>query len=292
MVTRDLHRFIAQLEADSSLFEPDRLRERLAVLDKLDAYFGEADSQAFTAEPIHSLIYERASELRSRLEFANSAVYHSIRSQVQAGAQPDRLLRWIEICREHTGSRLPGLAYDYLDELISGILQLREPNNTMVHPGPERVFYQPTPVRHILHLIEMSALSETDVLVDLGSGLGHVPILASILTGASSIGIEVDAAYVATARECAHSLGLNQVTFVQQDAMEADLSTGTVFYMYTPFTGAPLRTVLSRLRKENSSRTICVCTLGPCALAVAMEPWLRASTIPDTEHVTCFRSSD
>jgi hypothetical protein len=51
-----------------------------------------------------------------------------------------------------------------------------------------------TPVRHILRLIAAGALSEADVFVDLGSGLGHVPLLASRLTGVRSFGIEVEAA--------------------------------------------------------------------------------------------------
>jgi hypothetical protein len=39
--------------------------------------------------------------------------------------------------------------------------------------------YQPTPVRHILHLIAAAMVAEDDVFVDLGSGLGHVPLLVS-----------------------------------------------------------------------------------------------------------------
>jgi hypothetical protein len=284
MVTRDLNRLIAELEADSSLVEPNRLRKRIEVHDELDALCGDADSM-----PTETDLYERTRAIRALLEGANAAIYQAIRSEVQRGARPHGLRRWIQVCASK-GTPPRGLGYDDLDELISGVLQLREPGNAPVHPGPEEVFYQPTPVRHILQMIEVSGLSEADVLVDLGSGLGHVPLLASILTRARSIGIEAEAAYVASARECAESLGLSPVTFVQQDARDADLSTGTVFYLYTPFTGALLQSVLDKLRKEGGKRDIRVCTLGPCTLVVAKEPWLRESAPPNADRIACFRS--
>jgi trans-aconitate methyltransferase len=152
------------------------------------------------------------------------------------------------------------------------------------------VFYQPTPARHILRFIQLSALSASDALVDLGSGLGHVSILASILTGAQCIGIEAEQAYVETARECARSLQLKRVTFVRQNAIEADLAAGTVFYLYTPFTGETLKTMLGRLQKESGERPITICTLGPCTSNVAREPWLSTSSQPDPDQITCFRS--
>lgn len=290
-MTTDLHHFVAQLEADSSLFEPDQLRRRLETLDELDAYFGDANSQSHSTEPHHQRRYERAQAIRIRLEAINSAIYEPIRNQIQQGAQPSRLRRWIQICRDRQENLSPGLGYDHLDEVMSGVLQLREPKSSHIHLGPEMVFYQPTPVRHILHLIEVSELSETDLLVDLGSGLGHVPILASILTEARCMGIESEAAYIASARDCIHNLGLSPVTFVQQNASDADLSSGTVFYMYTPFTGDLLEAVLRKLRSEGTQRAITVCTLGPCTSVVAKESWLKPTTTPDTNQITCFRSN-
>ena len=169
------------------------------------------------------------------------------------------------------------------------MLELREPGGAPVRPGPEEVFYQPTPVRHILRLIAVSGLSEGDVLVDLGSGLGHVPLLASILTAARCVGIESEAAYVACARECAERLGLSRVSFMHQDVREADVSAATVFYLYTPFTGGLLRNVLGRLEQESAQRAIRVCTFGPCTVEVAREPWLRlAGDAPETDRIGCF----
>jgi hypothetical protein len=173
---------------------------------------------------------------------------------------------------------------------VSGVLQLREPGEPNLQRSTEMVPYQPTPVRHILHLIRASALAEDDVFVDLGSGLGHVPLLVSAVTGAQSLGIEVQAAYVASAQECAQSLDLSRVRFIPQDAREADLSSGTVFYLYSPFKGSILTEVLSTLRRESTRRSITICSLGPCTRTVANETWLKASTLPYSRRIAVFDS--
>jgi hypothetical protein len=87
------------------------------------------------------------------------------------------------------------LGFDYRDEFVTGVLQLPEPSEPNLQPSPEMVPYQPTPVRHILHLIAAAIVAEDDLFVDLGSGLGHVPLLVSMITGARSLGIEMQAAY-------------------------------------------------------------------------------------------------
>ena len=280
--------FIAQLEADASLLDADQLRRRIEVVDELDARFGHTESGVFRSD---ASIQRRAKVIRERLDAVNFDLYTSIRAEIQRGASPERLLQWMlsSAGAYETGAPSPGLGYDYQDELVSGILRLREPSQT-IPAGPEMVFYQPSPVRHILHLIQITALTEADVLFDLGSGLGHVPLLVSMLTGARTVGIEVEAAYVRSARECAQSLCLRRVAFVQQDARTADFSRGTVFYLYSPFTGTILTHVLDRLRRESVVRPIRICTLGPCTSVVAGESWLKASSSPDTEQITVFAS--
>jgi Histone methylation protein DOT1 len=287
----DLQAFLCGLETDSSLFQPDRLRERLIALDDLDAGFGNIDSEDFMT-CMDSRIHKRAKALRARLEVANAELYQSVRFDIVRGGRPSVLLQWLQDSASRNESQvpLPGLGFDYRDELVSGVLQLREPGEPNFQPSPEMVFYQPTPVRHILHLIAAAALFEDDLFVDLGSGLGHVPLLVSMMTGAQSLGIEVQAGYVASARECAQSLHLDRVRFIPQDAREADLSSGSVFYLYSPFKGSILTQVLSTLRMESTRRSIKICSLGPCTRTVANEIWLKPSALPDTGRITVFNS--
>jgi hypothetical protein len=287
----DLHAFLCGLEANPSLLQPEQLRERLIALDDLDAGFGGIDSEDPTT-CTDSRIPKRAKALRTRLEAANAELYQSVRSDIVRSGRSRVLLQWLQdsASQNESKSPLPGLGFDSRDELLSGVLQLREPGEPNLQLSPEMVFYQPTPVRHILHLIAATALSEDDAFVDLGSGLGHVPLLVSMVTGAQSLGIEVQAAYVASARECTQSLHLSRVRFIPQDAREADLSSGTVFYLYSPFNGSILTDVLNALRMESTRRSIKICSLGPCTRTVANETWLKASALPDTGRITVFDS--
>ena len=285
-----MHALLSLLEADSSLCLPDQLRKRLIALDDLDARFGGFDFEHST-RCTYSRLHQRAQELRIRLEAANAELYQSVRSDIVRGGQPRTLLRWLEDAASDNepGSPLPGLGFDYRDELVSGVLQLPEPGEPNLQPSPEMVPYQPTPVRHILHLIAAAMVAEDDVFVDLGSGLGHVPLLVSMITAAQSLGIEMQAAYVVSARECAQSLQLSRVQFIAQDARDADLSRGTVFYLYSPFKGSILADVLGALRRESRHRPIKICSLGPCTHRISDETWLKTSELSDTS-ITVFDS--
>jgi Histone methylation protein DOT1 len=292
---RGLQSLIGELEQDCSLDEPDRLLERIEALDRLDVYLldGQLDGQlpAIDTPSIGAEIYPRARVLYAKLEVANFELYQAIRREIQRAAGPYRLLQWVANQSGQSAIRLANSeGYDYLDELISGVLQFEKPSPGIVQLPAEMVFYQPTPARHIFDLIGRAALTERDVLVDLGSGLGHVPLLAAICTGARSIGIELEAAYVDCARQSAQALNLNNVVFIQQDARVADLSSGTVFYLYTPFIGTILRTVLDSLRREAARREIRICTFGPCTTIVAREQWLEALGVLAANQIAIFCS--
>ena len=70
---------------------------------------------------------------------------------------------------------------------------------------------------------------------------------------------------------------------IQADVRSVDLSDGTIFYLYTPFTGAVLNSVLEQLRLVALQHPIQICTYGPHLAAVTSQPWLqrieRASAI-------------
>ena len=286
-----LQALLCVLEADSSLFLPGQLRERLIALNDLDAGFGGWNSEDST-RCTYSRLHQRAQALRIRLEAANSELYQSVRSDIVRDGQPRALLHWLEDSATDNEPRspLPGLGFDYRDELVSGVLQLLEPSESNLQPSPEMVPYQPTPVRHVLHLIAAAAVAEDDVFVDLGSGLGHVPLLVSMVTGAQSLGVEVQAAFVASAQKCAKSLGLSRLQFIAQDARAADLSRCNTFYLYSPFKGSILADVLSALRRESMHRPIKICSLGPCTRRLSNETWLKASTLSDTGRIAVFDS--
>ena len=280
-MTRDLIKLLTDLESDESLFAPCQLGRRIEAVDMLDAAHT-IDSDAATLN--------RVLKMRDRIEDANTAIYSSIRDEIRETGKPENLLRWIDRVRK-PGETAPGLGYDVLDDLIAGILPIPEPGE-LEGNSAEQVFYQPTPVRHVLDMIDRTRLTPEDVLVDFGSGLGQLCILASLLSGARTIGIEIQTAYVESSRQCARNLGLkDSVSFEDSDARQADISAGTVFHLYTPFTGSILRSVLDNLRVQAGRQPIRVSTLGPCTAVVATEVWLKPQMQPTTDRVTVFRAA-
>ena len=136
--------------------------------------------------------------------------------------------------------------------------------------------YHASAAAPIAQMLREVPVTSSDVLVDLGAGLGKVALLARLWTGARVRGIELQASLVTRARDAAARVGLD-VDFVCDDARAAALDDGTVFFMYAPFTGPVLREVLARLENVARTRRITVCTLG---IDVDREaPWLvrRAS---------------
>jgi hypothetical protein len=272
------------LQQDSSSDGPRHLSQRIKALDDLEALLSDG-------RPIATALLHRARAIRAHLESVNFRFYEAIRRDIQRGASRDRLLEWMPdwggaaSLRNDTG-------YDYRDELISGILQFEAPSTEIVRLESEMVAYQPTPARHIFDLISRTELTEWDVFIDLGSGLGHVTLMAAICTSANCTGIELEPSYVDCARKSARSLNLNNARFIPADARAADLSDGTVFYLYTPFIGAILRDVLNSLRQEAVTREIRICTFGPCTRIVAAEQWLNVIGALEEDRITIFRSRD
>lgn len=264
------------------------MQERLEALDRLDAYVMPSWLGSSELQSVQPTLYDRLEAIQQKLESINSQVFAVIRQEIREGHGRTALSSWLP--RLSASSKLERDGYDFLDDLIAGVLQFEEPEKTSVKPSGEMVFYQPTPARHVFDFLKRAALTETDVLVDIGSGLGHVAILASIWTRARSIGVELEPAYVACARQVVDALNLKRVEFIEEDARAVNYSGGTVFYLYTPFTGTMLRAALDRLRREANARDIRVCTFGPCSPIIAAEDWLDPTGESRTNRISIFRS--
>jgi len=283
---RDVESLVAAFRESPILLDPLRLLERYAWLDRLDAVLGMLDPTEASVSAADAGVWREAQTMRAQLEAVNERLYAALRGEIRQGSRPALFAQLIEDDSDVVG----GLSFDYRDELVAGVLQLEEPSSLPAHPGPEVVFYQPTPARHLFHLLHLVRLSAADTLIDLGSGLGHVPLLTTICSDANSIGIEREEVYVASARRSAQELNLERARFLVQDVREGDLSAGTVFYLYTPFTGSVLAAVVERLRRESRSRSIRICTFGPCAGTLAQEGWLEPVGRADSEHITVFHT--
>jgi SAM-dependent methyltransferase len=121
--------------------------------------------------------------------------------------------------------------------------------------------YLPSDVSDIVAMVLEAPLSPADEFVDLGSGLGRVPLLAHLLSGARARGVEIQEHLVRAARARSRALGLRSVSFEHANAAEVELD-GSVFFLYAPCNGQMLTAVLGRLEAVARRRPIVVCTVG------------------------------
>ncbi len=270
------HALIDALERDRTLARPDRLRERIHAIEQLEEWLADASM----VEPLHA----RAQAVHARMLDSQRRLGEAIRADVRRGDGAQALRRWSP---EHGIDATDG--YDHLDALVGDVLAFEEPSGGIAPLEPDMVYYQPTPARHVFDLVDRAGITAADVFVDLGSGLGQVPMLVAILTGARCVGIEREPIYADMAQRCAQSLRLERVSFIAQDVRAADLSRGTAFYLYTPFTGAILRDVLDALRREAEQRPIRIITFGPCTRVIAAEAWLVLVGPCEANRVGVFR---
>lgn len=273
---------IETIEQNGALYAEANFDSRVEALDHIEFHLIERiEGLLRTAHSTHPpekllALKRRAQSLKRRLEAIDDALFRRLRADIRTGAALKDLID--DYVGRDTRGRRPhaAMGYDTLDLFINGLLLTQAiPTETKTRE-PEMVYYQQTPARIILDLLEKAHLTPDDVLFDLGSGLGHVPILVNLLSGAAVRGIEFEPAYCAYASRCAADLNLSRVTFIQADARSADYAEGTVFFMYTPFVGRILQDVLEKLRGEAGRKKIRLFTYGPCTPDVSRQSWLMS----------------
>lgn len=159
--------------------------------------------------------------------------------------------------------------------------------------GPELppgcVPYLPCPVDALLHVVDHTDVRSSDVFVDVGAGVARAVALVHVLTGAAAIAVEIQPALVRDARALMRRLRVDRVSIVEGDAptLTGAMSTGTVFFLYCPFSGARLEALLDHLESIARARSIRVCCVG---LAPLSRPWLALITEPAND-VALYRST-
>ena len=115
----------------------------------------------------------------------------------------------------------------------------------------------------VLQAISVANIGPRDVFVDVGSGVGRVLALVNLLTGAQTLGVEIQAELVHAAQAFAMRLALSAVQTVHGDAIEriGALPHETVYFLYCPFSGERLEGVLEVLRAVAEVRPIRVCAV-------------------------------
>jgi SAM-dependent methyltransferase len=95
------------------------------------------------------------------------------------------------------------------------------------------VIYVPTPQEVVDAMLAMANVTAKDVVYDLGSGDGRIPITAAQKYGARAIGIDIDPQRIKEANEnLAKAAVGNKVKFLNQDLFATDISDATVVTLY------------------------------------------------------------
>jgi cyclopropane fatty-acyl-phospholipid synthase-like methyltransferase len=95
------------------------------------------------------------------------------------------------------------------------------------------VRYVPSPDSVVDAMLQLAHVTANDIVYDLGSGDGRIPIAAAQRYGATGVGVEIDARLNREAVDHAKKAGVGErVRFLTQDLFDADISQATVVTLF------------------------------------------------------------
>ena len=95
------------------------------------------------------------------------------------------------------------------------------------------VIFVPTPQEVVDAMLKLAKVTKNDVVYDLGSGDGRIPITAAKTYGARAVGIDIDPQRIREANENLKAAGVgDRVKFLQQDLFTSNISEATVVTLY------------------------------------------------------------
>jgi precorrin-6B methylase 2 len=127
---------------------------------------------------------------------------------------------------------------------------LAQPATSTAQPRTPDVIFVPTPQPVVDAMLEVAKVGPKDVLYDLGSGDGRIPVTAAKKFGTRAVGIDIDPQRIQEANANAKSAGVtDKVKFIQGDLFQQDLSQATVISLYLlPSLNLKLRPTLLNLK--------------------------------------------
>jgi predicted O-methyltransferase YrrM len=95
------------------------------------------------------------------------------------------------------------------------------------------VIFVPTPQEVVDAMLKLAKVGGNDVVYDLGSGDGRIPITAAKMFGARGVGIDIDPQRIREATENLKQAGVgDKVRFLNQDLFTTNISEATVVTLY------------------------------------------------------------
>jgi SAM-dependent methyltransferase len=95
------------------------------------------------------------------------------------------------------------------------------------------IHYEPTPQPVVEQMLELARVRAGDVVYDLGSGDGRIPITAARMPGVRGVGIDIDPVRIEEANANARAAGVtDRVSFRNEDLFVADFSEASVVTLF------------------------------------------------------------
>jgi len=218
------------------------------------------------------------SEIRFQLEYSSLKVAEELGKSLSWGQKRRLFLRWLR------DPKFLALTEKVLfsDECIDRVLGLFERKvqhqlKTAALPAsyyeealylnlpPEDLY---TPYRIIVRWARTLHLKSNTQIVDLGSGVGRIPIALGLLYPKSIFyGIEIMKERHAMAEQARKGLRIKNVHFVCANLSKRGLPKADIYYFFNPFIGDTLRQVFKQLENLAKRRTIQI------AVAKIEAPW-------------------
>lgn len=266
-----------------------------AGLRRLDEIAREADTTTmdnrFSAMQKIRRVYWRANNVLGidddTFEYALAPIRERVKRDIETIGKIDRM--FFEDARERirSGALRGDTLFDWLKETTERVRNIRNKrvfleqlfgfDLLLPYPGPaarnpDFVFFQPTQMCR-LFLVCNFVKQREGVFYDLGSGRGDVAILVSLVSNMRVKGIELQPALVEEARKRARELS-SDAEFIRADVRDIDISDGDIFYLYNPFVGDILRTMIGHIRKISERKHITMILTHPQPVWNRLS-WLR-----------------
>lgn len=117
--------------------------------------------------------------------------------------------------------------------IVIGLIVAQSASAQSLAPKRPDVVYVPTPQNVVEAMLRLARVTRADIVYDLGSGDGRIPITAAVKHGASGVGVDLDPDRIRDANENARRAGVtDRVRFRQQDAFDTPVHDATVVTLF------------------------------------------------------------
>jgi protein-L-isoaspartate O-methyltransferase len=123
-------------------------------------------------------------------------------------------------------------AFAHVRRAGRSVVAQRQSRRTKPIRKPDVIYYS-TPAETVSEMLRMAAIKKGDVLYDLGSGDGRIPIAAAQRYGVRAVGIEIDPKLITEAEKNARDANVSSlVSFRNDDMFRTSLREATVVTLY------------------------------------------------------------